>query len=459
MPSLLRKLSRRRRRSTMKEKTHQELAVVTKERHSAPASTLAAPLSSISIDRNERVSPIKSPSSVAPTEAMSRSCNSWSDPESEPAPVEDFAAMIQARDSSKHIPPRPDQSRWSEEDFLKVVWVWDLSQDEIDKMRELEVKLYDVTHWKNNPFEVVRFMKGPQGYKPAERLFRRMVLWRIDYGVDTILQDYTPPPVLMDYVPSAILHGLDHDGDPIYLERAGATDAASLLKQFGHKALIHHLIWLRELCGRGDWIKDHEERMGRPITQVTIVYDLSGLSSRHMKAGVLPFFGHMMRLTQDYYTGPVKRMVIIRAPSIFRVVWGIVKHFFDPWAVAKMTFSGPHDHEEVLGRFMDLSVLPPAVSAEHGQGYAADGMPQRFEGGIPTCFDYTESIAKPVKPRIYAGAESLIEAQSSTASTAGDSFDEGSGNNTPRVSVKASALGSGFFQMDQHGGFSVDPLR
>lgn len=125
-------------------------------------------------------------------------------------------------------------------------------------------------------------------------------------NVDTILEDYTPPPVLMDYCPSAILYGLDHDGDPIYLERAGATDAAGLLTHFGHKALIRHVIWLRELCGRGAWIKDHEERMGRPITQVTIVYDLEGLNVRHLRPGVLPLFAHMMRLTQDNYTGPVK---------------------------------------------------------------------------------------------------------------------------------------------------------
>lgn len=471
MPSLLKKMtSRRRRRSSMKEttRTQQDLAATTnKMRQSAPAATLAAPLSSISIDSSELISPIKSSPrdirkspSLALTEATSatfRSSDSWSDQAETPAETEDYLALIKARDSSKHIPPRPSQSRWNEDDFLKVIWVWDLSQDQINKMRELELKLYDVTHWKNNPFEVVRFMMGPLGYKPAERLFRRMVAWRIDNDVDTILQDYTPPPVLMDYVPSAILHGLDHDGDPIYLERAGATDAASLLKKFGQKTLIHHLIWLRELCGRGEWIKDHEERMGRPITQVTIVYDLAGLNSRHMRPGVLPFFGTMMRLTQDYYTGPVKRMVIIRAPSIFRVVWGIVKHFFDPWAVAKMTFSGPNDHEEVLSRFMDLSVLPPCVSPEHGQGYAADGMPQRFEGGIPESFDYTESIAKPVKPRIYAGAESLLEAQSSTASTAtGDSFDEGS-NGNPRVSIRSSTLGSGFFQMDQDGLFTINP--
>jgi hypothetical protein len=257
--------------------------------------------------------------------------------------------------------------------------------------------------------------------------------------------------VLLDFCPSAILHGLDKDGDPIYLERAGATDVACLLKEFGHKALIRHLIWLRELCGRGEWIKDHEERMGRPITQVTIVYDLAGLNSRHLRPGVLPFFGHMMKLTQDYYTGPVKRMVIIRCPSIFRVVWGVVKNFFDPWAVAKMTFCGANDYEEVLSKFMDLSVLPPAVSSNHGHGIAAQGMPQRFEGGIPTSFDYTEPLAKWVDPKIFAGAE----AQSSIASTAEESLDDAT---TPRGSVSASTLGSGFFQMDDQGAFMVSSM-
>jgi hypothetical protein len=77
--------------------------------------------------------------------------------------------------NTKIIPPRHSCSHWKEDDFVRVVQVWDLSQEEISMMRELEAKLYDITHWKNNPFEVVRFMKGPQGYKPAERLFRKMV--------------------------------------------------------------------------------------------------------------------------------------------------------------------------------------------------------------------------------------------------------------------------------------------
>ena len=58
------------------------------------------------------------------------SSDSWSDDNNSDQP--DYAAMIKERDSSKVIPPRPSQSRWQEEDFLKVIWVWDLSQEEID---------------------------------------------------------------------------------------------------------------------------------------------------------------------------------------------------------------------------------------------------------------------------------------------------------------------------------------
>lgn len=188
------------------------------------------------------------------------------------------------------IPPRPSNSRWSEADFQTIIRVWHCSQLEINQLRELEASLGDLDHWINDPAHVVRYLKGPQGHKPAEQLFRKMVQWRIDNNVDTILEDYTPPGILMDYCPSAILHGLDKDGDPIYLERAGVTDAAGLLKRYGHDALIKHVIWLRELVDRGIWKQEHEERMGRPIAEITIVYDLAGLNSRHLKAGVLPFF-------------------------------------------------------------------------------------------------------------------------------------------------------------------------
>ena len=133
-------------------------------------------------------------------------------------------------------------------------------------------------------------------------------------------------------------------------------------------------------------------------------------------------------------------MVIIRGPSIFKMVWGVVKHVFPPSAVEKMTFSGPNDHEKVLAKFMDLDVLPPCISPEHGRGYAAMGMPQRLEGGPPPAnMDYTEPVL--------GGAK--LEVESMTAE------DSDSDAEAPRVSVTGSTLGSGFFQLDAQGEVSA----
>jgi hypothetical protein len=231
--------------------------------------------------------------------------------------------------------------------------------------------------------------------------------------------------------------------------------------------------------------------MGRNITQVTIVYDLAGLNTRHMRPGVLPFFADMMSLTQNYYTGPVKRMIIIRAPAIFRACWGVVKHVFPEEARAKMVFTGSHNHEEILSQYMDLSVLPPVISPEHGQGYAAVGMPQRFEGGIPPSYDYQEtfSIAKPDKLKTMILPVTTEANSPNTPSTTIDDEssvdnDEDSNNNnnnnnrsmvrqkqtpdvhdvlkeaygsssTTNVTVSASRLGSGYFDFSEHGDVST----
>lgn len=366
------------------------------------------------------------------------------------------------RDHLQHctIPPKPEPSRWEEIDFLKVCHVWQLTDSEIQQMRILESKLDDIDHWKNNPFEVVRFLKGPQGYKACEKLFRSMIQWRIDQNVDAILEDYTPPQVLLDYCPSAILHGLDKEGDPIYLERAGATDASGLLRRFGHSALIKHVVWLRELCGRGAWVQDHEARMGRPITQATIVYDLAGLNSRHMRPGVLPFFIHMMQLTEKYYCGPVKKIIIIRAPAIFRVVWNIVKHVFDQSAVSKMVFTGAHNYEEILAKYMDLEVLPKEVCPTHGKGKAAVGMPQRFAGGIPPAYDDAEEYTKKDLKDVSSSTAATILTRSDTTMTEDMSttFDSevDEVEVVQAVKVVTSLLASGSFHLDDFGSLEID---
>ena len=198
------------------------------------------------------------------------------------------------------------EDRWSTKNLEHIRELWQLNDEQFHELRLFQYKLKDVDHWKNNPYEAVRFVTGPQGYDKAEELFRTMIEWRLENDIDTILDDYKAPKVLFDYLPSAILAGYDKEGDPIYLERGGAMDGAGLLAKYGQDRLMKHIFWSRELAFRGRWINDYEQKMGKPPTRLTIVYDLQGLSARHLKSGVLPFLNECMMLTQKRYNGLAK---------------------------------------------------------------------------------------------------------------------------------------------------------
>jgi hypothetical protein len=88
-----------------------------------------------------------------------------------------------------------------------------------------------------------------------------------------------------------------------------------------------------------------------------------------------------MRFDQDNYCETGKRLIILRAPFIFRAVWALVKHFFDEGVVAKMIFTGPSDYLSVLESYVDPAVLPPEIFPERGQGQVATGMMYNFQGG------------------------------------------------------------------------------
>lgn len=68
-----------------------------------------------------------------------------------------------------------------------------------------------------------------------------------------------------------------------------------------------------------------------------------------------------------------QRMIIIRAPSIFRYVWAVAKHFFRQSARNKMIFASKN-YVEVLDNYIDRHVLPPSI-APGGYGQVAIGQP------------------------------------------------------------------------------------
>jgi CRAL/TRIO domain len=195
---------------------------------------------------------------------------------------------------------------WGQANVQQFIDAWSLTPEQVDRMWALQRRLVDVDHFKNEPECILRFMFAPTGYDAAENAWRKMVQWRLDNDVDTIFDDYQPPQDLLDHATSAMLMGLDRDGDPIYVERGGVADVTLLLKKHGRDELIRFAMWTRELHTRGAWIEAYEKQQGRRIKGITVVYDLQGMSSKHLNPKVLDLFGEIMKFSQANYPGPIK---------------------------------------------------------------------------------------------------------------------------------------------------------
>jgi CRAL/TRIO domain len=269
---------------------------------------------------------------------------------------------------------------WSEENLKAAIDLWELDQKQIARLLDLKERLKDCAHhWKYNPHAILRFMTSPQGAN-AESLFRKMVQWRMENNIDKFLDEYKPPQILLDYNISTIMDQYDRDGDPIYFERGGMADDAGMLKRFTQDEIKEFVIWLRETITRGEWLQLYEQRQGRKVRDITIVYDLKGLNSSHVNPMVLKLFGECQKLSQDMYPAPIKRIIIIRAPAVFRYIWSVVKHVFPQATRDKMIFAG-NNHTKELEKYIELENLPKCVY-EHGKGTPTIGLPPKFEGGI-----------------------------------------------------------------------------
>ena len=151
------------------------------------------------------------------------------------------------------------------------------------------------------------------------------------------------------------------------------------LQRYSREDIVKHIIWLREIATT-EYVKEFQREKGQPPKQVTIIYDLKGLNSSYLKAGVIPMFRDIVKINQQRYCGLAKRIILLRAPSVFSFLWSIARNFFPPEGQKLMIMTGPSNYLQVLDKYIDRKVLPPCICKE-GKGSAIDCMPQNFEGG------------------------------------------------------------------------------
>lgn len=187
-------------------------------------------------------------------------------------------------EATTSIPRHDCPGNWSQANFQEMAQLWKLSEDEKVHMCELQLLLGDISHWKNDPFEVVRYLREYKSVQKAAHMFRRMVDWRRANQMDSFLERYGEPPRLFHYLPTFLCQGMDRDGDPIYVERVGSSDPYGLVLAYGgveplaeYTAFIREVTTTRRLTADGNycWQRDYyEPLMKRRMTQFTAIMDM-----------------------------------------------------------------------------------------------------------------------------------------------------------------------------------------
>jgi CRAL/TRIO domain len=284
-------------------------------------------------------------------------------------------------------------SRWSETNVREVLDAWNFQDEQRWKLMEFKDRLTDINHWKNDPAELARFIKEHNfDVDKAELMFRSMIDWRRDNDVDTFMERYGEPPAPFHYAPIFLLKELDHEGDPIFVQRVGALDGWGLYQKLGGSAMMDALLFISEVHTSREvgirqewqWQKEYYERqMGKRVTQFTIVVDLEGLSPQLLRPALFGILQQSARIAQDHYPGLAKRIILARAPRIFQMAWKVAVHFYDQRVHDKFIITNKDDYLQVLAQYMNLEVLPPVMYPGGGKGSPMPGFFEKIhvEGG------------------------------------------------------------------------------
>ncbi|XP_064392019.1 SEC14-like protein 2 isoform X1 [Halichondria panicea] len=191
----------------------------------------------------------------------------------------------------------------------------------------------------------------------AEQMLRNHMTFRAEQGVDTILQDWTPPEVLQKCFPGGFF-GEDRDGHPVWYDNYGNMDfrgiQRSCRKEDVFKLKVYHLETTAKVC------EEYSKTKGRHIDTITSVIDLEHLSfQKHYYWPGINLFREALAMFEANYPERSKRIIVVRAPKAFPVAFNLIKPFLKSETRDKIDVLGSNWQEE-LQKYISPDQLPQA---------------------------------------------------------------------------------------------------
>ncbi|XP_064396571.1 SEC14-like protein 4 [Halichondria panicea] len=234
--------------------------------------------------------------------------------------------------------------------------VGDLSPSQETALAAFRAAVADIPNKpEENDYFYLRWLRARK-FDPnkALEMFRNHMSVRQEYGLDTILDDYHAPEVFQ-YNPGGFF-GEDRDGHPMWYDRIGRMDLRGWHRSVHREDVIKTKLF--QLERRAMLCKEFSERKGRRIDTVTLVLDFEGLTfNKAVYWPGLELVRLVIKVTEANSPETVKTTFIVRAPSIFPLLFNIVKPMMNERTRQKIKVLGSNWREE-LQKYVAPEQLP-----------------------------------------------------------------------------------------------------
>uniref|UniRef100_A0A672P2W8 SEC14-like protein 1 n=1 Tax=Sinocyclocheilus grahami TaxID=75366 RepID=A0A672P2W8_SINGR len=190
---------------------------------------------------------------------------------------------------------------------------------------------------------VLRFLCSRDfNLEKAKEALCQTLTWRKQHQIDFLLDTWQCPQLLQDYYTGG-WHHHDKDGRPLYILRLGQMDTKGLVRVLGEENLLRHVLSINEEGLRH--CEENTKIFGKPISCWTCLVDLEGLNMRHLWRPGIKALLRMIELVGANYPETLGRLLILRAPRVFPVLWTLVSPFIDENTRKKFLIYAGNDYQ------------------------------------------------------------------------------------------------------------------
>ena len=172
---------------------------------------------------------------------------------------------------------------------------------------------------------------------------RHVIGWisSLDYELPDILR--SPPDGRSEFeaMYQAGPVGWDSSGRAVVVERLGSIPARQFCARFSDAEVVRHSVYNREAAVALNRALSHEA--GRLIHRITPVIDLKGFGFEHLSSDFLSRTRATITSLQHAYPEAVSGFYVINAPSVFTILWSIVRPMLDEHTAAIVYVLGGRD--------------------------------------------------------------------------------------------------------------------